>query len=89
MAERGSYYFDEHVANAITKGLRQRGVDVRTTGEAGLIGASDEQQLAFATEEGRVLCTNDDDFLRCTRPDRITRVSSLYGNNTLPGGHSG
>ncbi len=64
MAERVSYYLDEHVASAITKGLRQRGVDVRTTGEAGLIGASDEQQLAFATEEGRVLFTNDDDFLR-------------------------
>ncbi len=64
MAERVSYYFDEHVANSIAKGLRQRGVDVLTTGEAGMIGAPDDQQLALATKEGRVLFTNDDDFLR-------------------------
>ncbi len=64
MTERVSYYVDEHIANTVAKGLRQRGVDVLTTGEAGMIGASDEQQLAFARSEGRVLFTNDDDFLK-------------------------
>jgi len=64
MGERVSYYFDEHVANAIAKGLRQRGVEVLTTGEAERIGASDEEQLAFARSEDLSLLTNDDDFLK-------------------------
>ena len=35
-----------------------------TTAEAGLIGATDEAQLEFAATSGRVLVTQDDDFLR-------------------------
>jgi len=56
-------HLDEHVAPAVAAGLRRRGVDVTTTVEAGLIGASDEQQLAFATENDRVLVTRDRHFL--------------------------
>ncbi|GAB4579189.1 MAG: hypothetical protein Fur0022_19270 [Anaerolineales bacterium] len=59
-----SYYTDEHVSKAIINGLRQRGVDVLTTKEAGLLGATDEQHLAFASSQKRVIFTQDDDFLR-------------------------
>lgn len=59
-----SYYFDEHVAHAVARGLRLRGIDVKTVSDAGLMGASDEEHLAFALEEGRVLFTQDADFLR-------------------------
>ena len=58
------YYADEQVPGAVVQGLRRRGVDVRTVTEAGLLGASDEEHLAFARQEGRVLFTQDDDFLR-------------------------
>lgn len=58
------YYTDEHIALAIVAGLRQRGIDVLTTQEAGMIGASDEAQLARARAEGRVTLSQDDDFLR-------------------------
>jgi len=58
------FYTDEHVAKAVVKGLRQRGVDVLTVPEAGMMGASDEQHLALARREGRVVFTQDDDFLR-------------------------
>ena len=44
-------------------GLRMRGIDVTTSPEKGLIGASDEQQLAFALSQQRVIFTFDDDFL--------------------------
>ncbi len=64
MAETVKFYTDEHSANAVAEGLRRRGVDVVTTYEAGLLGASDEEQLAFATREDRVLFTQDDDLLR-------------------------
>jgi uncharacterized protein with PIN domain len=58
------FYLDEHVAKAVSRGLRQRGVDVRTVTEAELLGASDEKHLEFVQSEGRVIFTQDDDFLR-------------------------
>ncbi|MCS6831915.1 MAG: hypothetical protein NZ749_14915 [bacterium] len=35
-------------------GLRRRGVDVSTASERALLGASDEEHLQFALQEGRV-----------------------------------
>ena len=58
------FYTDEHVSKAVVMGLRQRGVDVLTVPEAGTLGASDEAHLRRAQEEGRVIFTQDDDFLR-------------------------
>ena len=58
------FYTDEHIPNAVGIGLRQRGVDVLTVPEAGMRGASDEDHLKRAWEEGRVFFTQDDDFLR-------------------------
>ncbi len=55
---------DEHVPTAISQGLRHRGVDVLTTQEAGLLSVSDEEHLKFAAETGRVIFTQDADFLR-------------------------
>jgi hypothetical protein len=39
-------------------------VDVLTVVEAGMLGASDEEHLKRALNEGRVIFTQDDDFLR-------------------------
>ena len=58
------FHLDEHVNPAIARELRRRGIDVTTTVEAKLRTQSDESQLTFATQEGRVLVTHDDDFLR-------------------------
>ncbi len=64
MSKRIQFHLDENVSHAIAEGLRRRGIDVRTTPEEGLIGASDEEQLAFALAQNRVIFTHDDDFLR-------------------------
>jgi predicted nuclease of predicted toxin-antitoxin system len=58
------YYTDEQVSKAVIRGLRQRGVDVTSVPEANKLGATDEEHLAFALAEGRVIFTQDDDFLR-------------------------
>ena len=58
------YHLDESVANAVANGLEHRGIDVTTSRAAELIGASDLEQLDYATKEKRVLVTHDDDFLR-------------------------
>lgn len=64
MVERIKLYTDEHLSKAIVKGLRERGVDALTVAETGMLGASDEEHLMFARREGRVLFTQDEDFLR-------------------------
>jgi hypothetical protein len=58
------YYTDEHVPRAVIRGLRQRGVDVLSVPEAGMLEASDAEHLALARDQGRVIFTQDDDFLR-------------------------
>ena len=58
------FYLDEHVAKTVARGLRQRGVDVKTVAEVELLGASDEKHLEFVKSEGRVIFTQDDDFLK-------------------------
>lgn len=42
------FHMDEQVDRAIAEALRRRGIDLTTTPEAGLLGAVDEEQLAFA-----------------------------------------
>lgn len=58
------FHLDEHMANAVARGLRQRGFDVTTAAEAGLLSAPDHEHLAFATDQRRVMVTHDDDYLQ-------------------------
>ena len=58
------FHLDQHVANAVARGLRLRGIDVTTTHEAGLQDAEDLDHIVYALTEGRVIFTQDDDFLR-------------------------
>ena len=64
MATKVKYYTDEHVAKAVVKGLRTRGVNVLTCQEAGMLEALDEEHLDLASRQGRVVFTQDDDFLK-------------------------
>src|SRR5262245_42432292 len=59
-----AFHLDENCQRAIADGLRRRGVDVTTTPEAVLMSASDGQQRACRLARGRVLFTQDRDFLR-------------------------
>jgi predicted nuclease of predicted toxin-antitoxin system len=58
------FHLDENCHAAIAEGLRRRSVDVTTTPDVGLISASDEEQLAYSVPAGRVIFTQDRDFLR-------------------------
>jgi hypothetical protein len=55
---------DEHIADAVATGLRRRGLDVTTSAQAGLLGVSDEEQLAYCRRERRVIISHDPDMLR-------------------------
>jgi hypothetical protein len=63
VAEVIRYYADVHVPASVTRALRRRGVDVLTAQDVGMEMASDENHLIRATAEGRVLVTQDADFL--------------------------
>lgn len=57
------FHLDENVDNAIAYGLRRHSIDVTVSWEVGLIEADDEEQLAFARLQGRILVTQDRDHL--------------------------
>ena len=41
------YYMDEHVAKAVIRGLRQRGVDVLSVVDANMLSAKDHEHCEF------------------------------------------
>lgn len=57
--------FDEDSHLAIAEALRHRGWEALTVGDTRLYGASDEQQLTFASEHGYSIFTyNQGDFVQ-------------------------
>jgi hypothetical protein len=58
------FHLDENCSKAIAEGLRRRGVDVTTSPDVGLLGATDAEQASHALAAGRVVFTLDRDFLR-------------------------
>ena len=57
-------YTDEHIAQAVVYALRQRHIDVQSAKDARTMWFPDENQLALAHRQGRVLVTRDKDFTR-------------------------
>jgi hypothetical protein len=57
-------HLDENCDPRIAAGLSLHGINAATAADAGLLHASDEQHLAHAVAEGRVILTQDTDFLR-------------------------
>ena len=58
------FQLDENCAKAIAQGLRRHRDDVTTTSEVGLLDATDVEQTEYASSSGRVILTQDRDFLR-------------------------
>lgn len=59
-------YADHHVNLAIVEGLRRRGIDVVTAFEDGFDRCSDADILSRAGDLGRVIFTQDVDFITLT-----------------------
>jgi len=79
--EQIKFYLDEHIPNAVARGLRRRGLDVLTVQDAGRSGLSDPEQLAFALSEQRMLITMDSDFLILVS-QRVTHAGIAYVSPT-------
>jgi predicted nuclease of predicted toxin-antitoxin system len=68
-------YMDHHVPWTVTSGLRQLGFDVLTAAEDHSAERDDDDLLDRATRGGRILVTQDRDFLSlaATRRDTVRR----------------
>lgn len=75
------YHLDENVDHAVAEGLRRRGINVTTTADVGLHGASDEEHLVFATANNRVIITKDKDFLKLARVHHAHAGIVYYDQN--------
>lgn len=60
------FYFDQHVPGPIRSGLRRGGIDVITAEDDASKNLDDELLLARATSLGRIMVSNDRDFLAIT-----------------------
>jgi len=85
MPDRIRFYMDEHVPLAVTEGLRRRGVDVVTVQETGLLSATDREHIESAVQQGRVLFTQDTDFLRL-HDEGILHAGIVYAAQRMPVG---
>jgi len=82
---RITFYMDEHVPATVSQGLRRRGVDVLTAQEASMVAVPDEQHLTLAVREGRIVFTQDADFLR-RHTDNYPHRGMVYApQRTAPG----
>ncbi|MBI5408066.1 MAG: DUF5615 family PIN-like protein [Nitrospirae bacterium] len=57
------FYTNESVSVAAAEGLNRRDIKAITAKDAGNLGLSDEKQLEYASQNGLVIVTHDDDFL--------------------------
>jgi hypothetical protein len=58
------FYTDTHVAKAVADQLQTQGIDIVRCEDVNMAEAKDHEHLAYATQEGRVVITFDQDFLR-------------------------
>lgn len=63
MAERIKFLMDEHIHPTVTRGLRERGIEVLTVQDVNLCHTDDTVILDFARMHGYVVFTQDADFL--------------------------
>ena len=68
-------YMDHHVPWPVTSALRRRGYDVVTAAEDQASESDDETLLTRATEQGRILVTQDRDLLSLACAWREARES--------------
>ena len=77
MTEIG-FYLDENIDPEVAAQLTKDGIDIITVRDLETLGDSDLNHLQKATEMGRVLCTQDQDFLRMNA-DGIEHAGIAFG----------
>jgi predicted nuclease of predicted toxin-antitoxin system len=63
-------YLDEDITGMLAPALRERGFDAQSTAEAGMLNATDEAQLTYASSRGMALLTGN--------TAHLARLAKLY-----------
>ena len=71
-------FADENLIPDVVRGLRHRGLDVRTVWEDALVGRPDRDVLEVATRQGRVVLTHDLAFGRSALRAGVPFVGIIY-----------
>jgi len=66
-ANQVSYFIDENMPPSVARQLKASGIDVSSVHELEIFGEGDPNLLELATEEKRVICTRDADYVRMAR----------------------
>jgi predicted nuclease of predicted toxin-antitoxin system len=74
------FHLDENCDPRIAAGLKLHGVDVTIPAEIGLLQSPDEGHLAHAIAQGRVIVTQDTDFLRMAAAGKENPGIAFYPN---------
>lgn len=76
------FYFDENVPVQVARQLRLRDIDAVTVRDLELLGEDDQNHLQNATQQGRVLCTYDPNFLQLAATG-IEHAGSVFGQQDI------
>lgn len=66
-AEQVRYFLDENMPPGLARQLKESGIDVSSVHKLETFGEDDPNLLELATEENRVMCTRDADYVRMAR----------------------
>ena len=75
------FYCDEHIHPAISTAMRNRGADILTAQDVPMLGVVDDSHLQFAASQGRVIITQDTDFLRLHKTG-ISHAGILFAHQS-------
>lgn len=74
---------DENIPNALILAIRRKGHSVKDLKEENLTGISDQDLLAIANKEKRIIITFDKDFLAQIRKSQSGIVILRYSNKNV------
>jgi predicted nuclease of predicted toxin-antitoxin system len=80
--KKARFFIDESLGIGTTEFLKELGWNVKDVSEVGLLGHSDEDVMAYAFREKRIVLSHDNDFLK----DRRFPFHRNAGVVILPGG---
>ena len=74
---------DENIPNALILAIRRKGYSIKDLKEEKLTGISDQELLAIADKEKRIIITFDKDFTNLPQKSRIGIVVLRYNNKQV------